>query len=188
MCAEGLRVGPLADIMIGIDLSLTGTALAWKAGQREVRTVTLHQSGKLLGLARRDSIHEEVLKLCVDRAVICIEGLSLGSNMPSSQERAGVWYRITDDLQRAGQRVIVVPPTSLKKFVCGKGNAEKSMMIREVYRRWGVEAADDNQADAAGLLMVGLAVTGEYKDLTVPQQEVVYSILNPKVKKSKKAA
>jgi crossover junction endodeoxyribonuclease RuvC len=174
--------------MIGIDLSLTGTALAWKVGAKEVRTVTLHEAGKMQGLARRDWIHEQVLHLCMDRAVVCIEGLSLGSNMPSAQERAGVWFRITDDLQRAGHRVIVVPPSSLKKFVAGKGNAEKSMMIREVYRRWGVEAANDNEADAAGLLMVGLAVTGDNSDLTAPQREVVNSILTPKVKKAKKAA
>lgn len=44
------------------------------------------------------------------------------------------------------------------------------------------------QRRAAGLLMIGSAVVGDYKDLTVPQQEVVHSILNPKVKKSKKAA
>lgn len=74
----------------------------------------------------------------------------------------------------------MVPPTTLKKFVTGKGNAEKSLMIREVYKRWGFDAADDNQADAVGLLQVGRAVIGELTDLTKPQLEVVAALRKQK--------
>jgi Holliday junction resolvasome RuvABC endonuclease subunit len=173
--------------VIGIDLSLTGTALAWKEAGK-VHMETMHNAGKLHGRARRQAIYSGVYGACASHPEVCIEGLAFTRNMPSAQERAALWFRVVDELEDSGVRVIVVVPTALKKFVCGKGNAEKSMMIREVYRRWGFEASNDNEADAAGLLMIGLAVIGENADLTTPQREVVASILTPKVKKAKKAA
>lgn len=63
-------------------------------------------------------------------------------------------------LWEAGWRVCVVPPTTLKKFVTGTGRCEKSMMIREVWRLWEHEAADDNDADAYALRRLGLVHSG----------------------------
>lgn len=56
---------------------------------------------------------------------------------------------------------VVVTPPALKKFVTGKGNAEKSDMKLQVYKLWGVEFKDDNQADAYGLCRIAESlVTG----------------------------
>lgn len=55
------------------------------------------------------------------------------------------------------QTPLIVPPTSLKKFVTGKGNAKKNEMLLGVYKQWGVEFSDDNQADAYALEKFGLA-------------------------------
>ena len=46
---------------------------------------------------------------------------------------------------------IVISPKQLKKFVTSNGNAPKDLILRDVYKRWGVEAKDNNQADACGL-------------------------------------
>jgi Holliday junction resolvasome RuvABC endonuclease subunit len=54
-----------------------------------------------------------------------------------------------------GRYPLIIPPTSLKKFVTGKGNAKKNEMLLGVYRRWGVEFSDDNQADAFSLEKFG---------------------------------
>lgn len=51
-----------------------------------------------------------------------------------------------------------VSPMTLKKFVCGKGNSEKSMMLMRVYQNWDISAADDNQADACGLAHMAKAM------------------------------
>lgn len=56
---------------------------------------------------------------------------------------------------------LVVPPTSLKKFVTGKGNAAKNEMLLGVYKQWGVSFADDNQADAYSLEQFGRAYLQE---------------------------
>lgn len=46
---------------------------------------------------------------------------------------------------------LIVSPTALKKYVCGTGKAEKSDMKLNVFKKWGVEFKDDNEADAYGL-------------------------------------
>lgn len=51
---------------------------------------------------------------------------------------------------------IEVPPTSLKKFVTGKGNAKKDQMMLQVFKKWGYEAETDNLADAYALAQFGL--------------------------------
>jgi Holliday junction resolvasome RuvABC endonuclease subunit len=72
---------------------------------------------------------------------------------------------------------LVVPPTRLKKFVAGKGNAKKNEMLLAVYKRWGYEFADDNMADAFSLAKLGLAYLGkEDWELTQVQKDVLKDI------------
>lgn len=46
---------------------------------------------------------------------------------------------------------IVVPPTSLKKFVTGKGTASKDAMVSAVQSKWSEDVTNNNIADAYGL-------------------------------------
>lgn len=63
-------------------------------------------------------------------------------------------------LDELGKPPLIVPPTSLKKFVTGRGNAKKNEMLLGVFKQWGVEFADDNQADAFALEKFGYAYNG----------------------------
>jgi Holliday junction resolvasome RuvABC endonuclease subunit len=60
-------------------------------------------------------------------------------------------------LQVTGHPPLIVPPTSLKKFATGSGVAKKNQMLLGVYKQWGVEFSDDNQADAFALEKFGEA-------------------------------
>lgn len=60
-----------------------------------------------------------------------------------------------------GFEYVDIPPTSLKKFVTGKGNAKKDVMMLEVYKRFGYEAPTNDEADAIGLAMFGQAMHGK---------------------------
>lgn len=77
----------------------------------------------------------------------------------------GTVFRVICRLQ--GIKFLEVPPTSLKKVVTGKGNAQKDHIILEVFKRWGFEAATNNIADAFGLAIVGQEVLG--LDTGIPQ-------------------
>lgn len=56
---------------------------------------------------------------------------------------------------------MIVPPTSLKKYVTGKGQGvSKSQILLNVYKKWGVEFTDDNAADSYGLAHI---VSGKAK-------------------------
>jgi crossover junction endodeoxyribonuclease RuvC len=50
----------------------------------------------------------------------------------------------------------IITPGTLKKFTTGSGNAKKNLMLMKVYKRWGVEFADDNLADAYSLARLAL--------------------------------
>lgn len=52
---------------------------------------------------------------------------------------------------QAGRYPLLVPPTSLKKYVTGKGNVGKNVMLMSVARKWDIEFTDDNAADSYGL-------------------------------------
>lgn len=56
---------------------------------------------------------------------------------------------------KAGIPFIIVPPTVLKKFVTGKGNGKKDLMMMHAYKKWGYEAANDDACDAYGLMRLG---------------------------------
>jgi Holliday junction resolvasome RuvABC endonuclease subunit len=45
----------------------------------------------------------------------------------------------------------ILPPTSLKKFVTGKGTASKEDMINAVQSKWSKDVSNNNIADAYGL-------------------------------------
>lgn len=166
--------------IVGLDLSLTATGAAvWNDGTLSLLTLESPHAG---GMKRLDWIYNQVRELCRGTELVAVEGLSFGSNMPSAQERAGLWFMIARSLWKAGIRMQAVAPTQLKKFVIGKGSAEKSLILREVFRRWNVVADDDNQADAAVLARIGLVLAGVTEPEGEPQREVIAALTGERVK------
>lgn len=50
------------------------------------------------------------------------------------------------------------PPSLLKRFVTGKGNAKKPDVAKAVKERWGFESTSDDVVDAYGLARLGQAL------------------------------
>lgn len=50
----------------------------------------------------------------------------------------------------------VIAPGTLKKFVTGKGNSKKDIMLLKTFKKWGVEFEDNNICDAYGLARMAL--------------------------------
>ena len=88
--------------------------------------------------------------------LVCIEGLSFGSKGQSVSQIGAVHYITRTYLYKNNIPYKVVTPSELKKFVTGKGNAKKDLMLLKIYKKWGIEFEDDNLADAYSLARMAL--------------------------------
>ena len=64
----------------------------------------------------------------------------------------------------------------MKKFLTGSGACEKSLILKEVYRRWNVDVSDDNLADAVVIAKIGEALLNDDIHLTKSEQAVIKKI------------
>ena len=158
---------------IGLDLSCTATGVVvLQASGVKVPHCTLNKEivpKKLAGMARVVWIATEVMTLVHDYKPdrICMEGYSLNMKNASSVVplvEVGGAIRLMmflDGLQwldpRAGQ---------VKEFSTGKGNSAKDLVIMNVYKRWGFEAATNNIADAYVCAAMGLAHVNKLPGIT----------------------
>jgi crossover junction endodeoxyribonuclease RuvC len=69
----------------------------------------------------------------------------------------------------------IVAATQLKKFTTGSGSAKKSMMAKEVFKRWNTDFNDENLAEAYALARVAWAMAVG-PDMTKAQQEVIKAL------------
>lgn len=142
---------------MGIDPSLTGTGIAViKDGQLVAQTLA---PKKLRHVHRLKWFRFELIKIlnAYEPDIVAIEGYGFGaknSHAHSLGELGGVLKLALLDCMTD---YLVVPPTSLKMFVTGKGNSPKTVMGKELYKRFEIDLDDDNQVDAAGLAMMALA-------------------------------
>ena len=81
---------------------------------------------------------------------------------------------------RRGVSILVVAPTSLKKFVIGQGKGKKDMMRLHVFKRWNYEHECDDVVDAFALAQVGLAYMGEKPTTWTEKQLEVVKALHKK--------
>lgn len=152
---------------MGVDTSTkTGYVILDDAGEVAVAGV-LHHKPHTHRFERFAKYSQEIANLVdaygVD--VVAIEGYSFAGKFNNSlQYELGACIRMR--LHQDETPFIEVPPTSLKKFVTGKGNSKKDLMLLGVYKRWDFDTEDDNEADAYGLAQFGRAVIG--KDTGVP--------------------
>lgn len=165
---------------LGIDQSLqhTGLAIVNSEGKIEKTAAVMVAGSGAERLCRivqafRAFIHGTRL------TAGAIEGYSVKStNRPFDLgEVSGVFRAEYYSLFR--HEPMVVPPTSLKKFVTGMSGAEKELMVSTVKSRWGLESDDDNIADAVGLAQMARSThLDEFR--TRFQREAVKTITRPK--------
>ena len=157
---------------IGVDASWTGLAVTalerkdlgyWTVRMSEVLSTKPgdfpSQSARLEDLGNRFMStvewgrYPEVGAAKADPCLVAIEGYAMGSKTrPQMAGELGGHLRLL--LWQAGIPYIVVPPTSLKKYVLGKGNAAKELVLKEVFKRWGYDTTSNDRADAYALARI----------------------------------
>lgn len=150
--------------IVGLDLSLTATGVAvlqWRAGDVFVETFTLKSKGKaddnlLARDARLRALSGHVVQSVGPAGLVVIEQPAFSQTGGSHHDRSGLWWLTVNALHERGITVAEVSPTTLKKYVTGKGNASKMDVMAKMIRLMPeVEIANDNEADALGLALMG---------------------------------
>lgn len=179
--------------IIGIDRSLSSTGIAiLRDGkiihQRELKI-------KKFGADRLVAIGNAVIGILskFPGALVCMESYSYNSkgHVFELGELGGVLKAFMHIRNRP---YLEVEPTTLKKYVTGKGNADKNLIPVFLLKRFGIEPVGGDAADACGCALLCYHAF-KYKsgatDYTVAEKSVFDTFLStsPKQKKasSKKA-
>jgi len=168
--------------ILGLDLSLTGTGVCLIEGTTPVLVTIRSKPPKdktpLTEVKRIQGIVEEIEYFISNKGpidIVVIEGMAfMARNTTSLVQLAGLSYMVRSLLANYNIKFLIVAPTSLKKFITGKGNTPKDVIMLEIFKRYDVSILDNNQADAYGLAQIGLGYMGKHKKkLTQPQEDVL---------------
>ena len=146
--------------VMGIDLSLVETGLClldggdlvWKMLVKSQPDQSVKEIERIQKIARTVTGYIDTYK----PDLIVIEGLSYGSkNTTSLCQLAKLNFSIEIYCHQMGHHYLIIAPTHLKKFVTGKGNAKKEVMLMKILKRYGLEFENNNLADAYALCRLG---------------------------------
>ena len=174
--------------ILGLDLSLVASGVVLiNDGNVELREIIKSKpNGKLpIDELLRILMIRDKIKIIVEETqpdLVMIEGLAfMARNTTALVQLAALNYLMREVVNKSGRPFVVVAPTTLKKFVTGKGNCQKDLMLLEIYKRYKEEFLDNNLADAYGLARIGLEVLQkDVSDLPKFQQEVV-KLIKPQI-------
>ena len=174
-----LNPGPgLTPRVIGLDLSIAATGVADNYdGTIHTATVITKPARGPEPAATRDRLRRIITEIDgVLRAnprppvLVAVEGPSFGSKGNALHQIAGLWWLVMDALIAAGHPVVVVPPSTLKAYATGRGNADKPDMRVALLQRTGIDQRDNNQVDAHFLVLAALDHLG-YPLVDIPKNQ-----------------
>lgn len=153
---------------VGLDLSLTSTGIAIVQAKSpltdeySLTTKLVKSKGKAdadypTQLERVNTIADRIAQVLAEQSpdYVAIEGPSLASRHGRVHQRHGLWWVVYGQvLDRLPCTVEVIPPTTLKKWFTGKGNANKSMMAEVALALVGRPLDTDDEVDAFALALM----------------------------------
>lgn len=147
------------SVYAGFDLSLTASGYAVLQGDVALASGVLKPPKDIGEMDRLHWIRASVEALvCTWKpAMTYLEAYAFSqANRAHQMGELGGVVRLR--LAELPYNAAIAPIGVNKKFCSGKGNAKKEMLIKDVYKRWGFEARDNNEADAYSLARLAQAV------------------------------
>ena len=160
-------------IVVGLDLSLTMTGIAcnhdadpmgwlWRVRSKGTKADTLDERAQRLGNLAHRIIGDVTQRLDAVPDLVVVEAPAFAQVSGSHHDRSGLWWLVVEPLCALVCPVVEVPPTTLKKYATGKGNASKDEVLAAIIRRYPMcNPLDNNEADALALMAMGLDHLGE---------------------------
>lgn len=152
------------NVAIGIDQSYSGFALTAVNVDNVQQYFTIVFKAEEMHIDRLVWIKKRLTALLKEIAdgnetvVVAMEGYAFGTTMAHMLGELGAIVKLTcyEVLSKFdGKYPYIIPPTTLKKYVTGKGTGvKKNQILLSVYKKWGVEFTDDNMADSYALAML----------------------------------
>jgi hypothetical protein len=156
----GPGLTPNEKCWVGIDQSYSGFAMTLLGDDGSYKTTVAKFDSA--GVERLVEIQTHIQTTLKDSDIsiqdVAMEGYAYGREFGVAQsgELGGAvklaLYYMNDSVINRGKHPLIIAPTTLKKYVTGKGTGvQKNQMLLNVYKKWGVEFTDDNAADSYGL-------------------------------------
>jgi hypothetical protein len=151
------------NIAIGIDQSYSGFGLTILNVDNPDEYSTIVFKAEHTHVDRLVWVREKLRKLFVlsggfKSVTVAMEGYAFGTTMAHMLGELGAVVKLTcyEELDGfEGKYPYIIPPTTLKKYITGKGTGvQKNQILLNVYKKWGVEFNDDNAADSYALAML----------------------------------
>ncbi|QDU61260.1 Crossover junction endodeoxyribonuclease RuvC [Planctomycetes bacterium Pan216] len=164
--------------IVGIDASLTNTAVVigdgreWHAKEFPSKSLGEAVADRVM---RYDLLVASILDYLKSHFInaIYIESYSFGHNLAGQSRLCELGGILRWHLVDLSNRIVEVPPTTLKKFVTGKGNAPKDVMLAHIQKRWEQLFESNDVGDAFGLYQLGLVAEGIVEPATVAMAQAV---------------
>ena len=139
---------------LGVDPSLRSTGYCYKDAD-ENYVVGRIKSGSLRNAPRLSYVLGSFREIVEEASLQHTDFLSVGYEDYAMGIRGGRSFSIGElggvlklHLWASRVPIMLIPPTSLKMFATGKGNADKPDVIQAVVENYGVEVNNDDEADA----------------------------------------
>jgi Holliday junction resolvasome RuvABC endonuclease subunit len=110
----------------------------------------------MVGYERLRWIRDSVLDFTDLDALVVVEGPSFGSRGNAVHQLGGLWWLITEALDRRGCLLAVASPQTRAKYATGRGNAGKDEVLAAAVRRFtAFMVVSNDEADALILCAMG---------------------------------
>lgn len=170
---------------VGLDVSLRGPGVCIASGDPrrtvsdgiDVQSALVRAGEDLRGPQRLSVVSGALWSWLSSRGMgkpgdlYVMEGYAFSSQMAHSIGELGGCVRKL--IWESGGNLIVIPPTTLKKYATGKGAGDKNIVIKHVFKRWGFDVDDDNQCDAFVCAMLALVAASSQETWTAIEREIL---------------
>lgn len=170
----------MSNVYVGFDFSLVATGYAViRSDGGIIETGTIKTSPQEAMPSRLVKIADAVVEI-LDRHqpdYACKESPAFGFSGAFTRGLEEVHGAVAYAVAKSGRAPLRgVAPSTLKKYATGSGRAEKSDVKVGIFKRWGIELKDNNQADAYIVARIAGGAHGGLPGETEEQREVIVTV------------